>query len=300
MLANAGLNEVINYSFIGMDDYKSARIDGEEDFNKYISIANPINEDFSMMRTSLLPSLLGTVKNNISRNQNDVSIFEIAKTFHESGKELPDETLRLGILLSGKIQLKGWLQEGRDSDLYDIKGIVESLVGKFYINPSLDVTEREYSFFHPRMSADIIINGAKTGIMGRVHPGIIEDLELGQDVFYAEIDLDMFNSNIEGLRHYSKISSFPSIDIDLAIVVDKDIKNTDIINSIKSKGSKLLKEVGLFDIYEGEQIEKGKKSMAYSLSFRAEDRTLKDKEIDIIVNRIVEGLEKGFNASLRS
>jgi phenylalanyl-tRNA synthetase beta chain len=300
MLANAGLNEVINYSFIGMDDYKSARLDREDDFNKYISIANPINEDFSMMRTSLLPSLLGNVKNNINRNLNNISIFEIAKTFRESGKELPDETMRLGILLTGSIQPKGWLQEERYSDLYDIKGIMESLVGKFYTNPGLDIAEKEYSFFHPRMSADIEISGVKTGIMGRVHPGIIEDLELGQDIFYAEIDLDMFNSNIEGLKHYSKISSFPSIDIDLAIVVDKSIKNDDIINSIKSNGSQLLEEVDLFDIYEGEQIEKGKKSMAYSLSFRAEDRTLKDQEVEIITNRIVEGLEKGFNASLRS
>jgi phenylalanyl-tRNA synthetase beta chain len=300
MLANAGLDEVINYSFIGMDAFKSARLDSEDDFNKYINISNPINEDFSIMRTSLLPSLLGTVMHNISRNQNDISIFEIAKTFHESGRELPDETTRLGILLTGSIQPKGWLQEERGSDLYDIKGIVESLVEKFYTNPSLDINEKEYSFFHPRMSADINISGAKTGIMGRVHPGIIEDLELGQDIFYTEIDLDMFNKNIEGLKHYSNISSFPSIDIDLAIVVDKGIKNTDIIHSIKSNGSQLLKKIGLFDIYEGEQIETGKKSMAYSLSFRAEDRTLKDKEVEIIVNRIVEELEKSFNASLRS
>jgi phenylalanyl-tRNA synthetase beta chain len=150
------------------------------------------------------------------------------------------------------------------------------------------------------MSADIIIDTKKTGIMGRVHPGIIEDLELGQDIYYAEIDLDMFNKNIKGLKHNKKISSFPSIDIDLAIVVDKDIKNIDIIKIIESNGSGLLKEITLFDIYEGEQIEKGKKSMAYSMSFRAEDRTLKDREVEIIVNRIVEGLEKDLNASLRS
>ena len=300
MLANAGLDEVINYSFIGMDDYRSARLDREDSFNKYINIANPINEDFSMMRTSLLPSLLGTVKNNISRNINDISVFEIAKTFHDSGRELPDETLRLGILLSGKIQAKEWLREERNSDFYDMKGIIESLVCKFYISPEMDIDEKEYSFFHPRMSADIIVGGMKTGIIGRVHPGIIEDLELGQDIFYAEIDMDEFNKNIEGFKRYSKISSYPSINIDLAIVLEKDIKNIDIIRSIKSNGSDLLKEVSLFDIYEGEQIEKGKKSMAYSLSFRAEDRTLKDKEVEIIINRVVKGLEKGFNASLRS
>ncbi len=300
MLADTGLCEVINYSFIGSGGLKAARLDTEDGFDKYISIANPINEDFSLMRTSLLPSLLGTAGNNIKRNISNISIFEIARTYRDSGEELPQETLKLGILLSGEMQVKGWLEEGRDSDIYDIKGILEGLARVFYGESDFIVTEKEYGFFHPRMSADIIINGKKTGIMGRVHPGVIEELELGQDAYYAEIDLDVFNGNIKDARHYRKISSFPSIDIDLAIVVDRKIKNSEIINTIKDNGSGLLKDIRLFDIYEGEQIEKGKKSMAYSLSFRAEDRTLKDKEIEIITNRIIEGLEKDLNASLRS
>jgi phenylalanyl-tRNA synthetase beta chain len=300
MLADSGLCEVINYSFIGTGDLKAARLDAEVGFDKYISIANPINEDFCLMRTSLLPSLLRTLKNNINRNIRDISIFEIAKTYRDSGHELPCESLKLGILLSGNIQAKGWLEEGRASDLYDIKGILEGLARVFYGESGFVVTEKEYGFFHPRVSADIIIDGKKTGIMGRVHPGVIEELEIDQDVYYSEIDLDVFNSNIKGTRHYRKISSFPSIDIDLAIVVDKKTKNSEILDIIRDKGSSLLKDIRLFDIYEGEQIKKGKKSMAYSLRFRAEDRTLKDKEIEIITNRIIEGLEKDLNASLRS
>lgn len=300
MLADNGLCEVINYSFIGTGALKAARLDTEDGFDRYISIANPINEDFSLMRTSLLPSLLGTAGNNIKRNIRDISIFEIARTYRDSGKDLPQEALKLGILLSGEMQVKGWLEEGRDSDIYDIKGILEGLAGAFYGESGFVVTEKEYGFFHPRMSADIIIDGKKTGIMGRVHPGVIEELELGQDAYYAEIDLDVFNGNIKDARRYRKISSFPSMDIDLAIVVDREIKNSEIINTIKDNASGLLKDIRLFDIYEGQQVEKGKKSMAYSLSFRAEDRTLKDKEIEIITNRIIEGLEKDLNASLRS
>jgi len=160
--------------------------------------------------------------------------------------------------------------------------------------------EREYRFFHPRISADIIVNGITTGIAGKVHPNIIEDMELGQDAYFAEIDLDVFNDRTGVSRKYEKISSFPAIDIDIAIVVDKKIKNEDLVASIKEDGSELLESIRLFDIYEGEQIEKGKKSMAYSLSFRGGDRTLKDREVEMVVNRIIGGLEKKFNASLRS
>jgi len=300
ILTNTGLDEVISYSFIGMDEFKTAMLDREDDFNKYISISNPINEDFAIMRTSLLPSLLKVAKNNINRKRKDISIFEVAKTFLGSGKQLPLEPLKLGILLSGKIQLKDWMEEERDADLFDLKGIAEGLIEKLYINPDAAIKEKEYSFFHPRISADIMINGIKTGVMGKVHPGIIEKMEMGQDAFYAEIDLDIFNSNIEGVMKYRKISSFPSIDIDLAIVVDKKIRNADIVKTIRKNGSDILRDIRLFDIYEGKQIGEGKKSLAYSLSFRGKDRTLKDKEVEIIVNKIVDGLEKDLNASLRS
>ena len=300
MLADAGLNEVINYSFISMEEFKVAKLDQEEDYSKYISIVNPINKEFSLMRTSLLPSMLGTVRKNINRNIKDIAIFEISKVYLDSEKELPDEPLKLAILLTGKVMIGNWLEKERDSDFFDIKGILEGLSNKFYDDPDIVVQEKEYNFFHPRISADILIGVNKTGIAGEIHPNVIDVLGIGQEVFYAEIDLDVFNSNIKGLKTYNKISSFPSVDIDLAIMVDKKIKNKDIIRSIKNSGSNILQSVRLFDLFEGDQIEKGKKSMAYSLSFREKNRTLEDKEVEIIVNRIIEDLEKGFNASLRS
>ena len=192
------------------------------------------------------------------------------------------------------------MEEERESGFYDVKGIVESIIEKFYVEPEIRIVEKGYSFFRPRMSADIDINGIKTGILGKVHPTIIENMDLGQGAYFAELDLNAFNDNISGMKTYKKISSFPSIEIDLAIVVDKKVNNEEIVRSIKKSGSDILRSIRLFDIYEGEQIEEGKKSMAYSLSFWEEERTLKDKEVEIIVNRIVEDLEKGFNASLRS
>jgi len=192
------------------------------------------------------------------------------------------------------------MEEERDFDFFDLKGILESIVGIFYVRPEVKIAEKEYKFFHPGASGDLLINNIKTGILGRVHPLIIGNMEIDQDTYYGEIDLDIFNKNINGLKTYEKISAFPAIDIDLAIVVDENVENDDIVEEIKRSGPDILKSIRLFDIYRGEQIEQGKKSMAYSLSFREDDRTLKDTEVEIATNKIIECLEKKLNARLRT
>jgi phenylalanyl-tRNA synthetase beta chain len=299
-LADIGLNEVINYSFIGINEFKLNMLDKEEEYNRYIEIINPINEDFRIMRTSLLPSMMANLKNNFNRNIGDIAIFEISKVFIDSGRQLPDEPEKLGILLSGRANQKKWMEDERYFDFFDIKGIIERIIQRFYVKPIIKFAKKEYSFFHPGFSGCVVINGVEIGKLGRVHPSIVEKMEIGQDAFYAEIDIDVFNENIKELKSYEKISPFPSIDIDIAVIVDEDVKNEDVINEIKRSGSKILRSVRLFDIYRGEQITGGRKSMAYSMSFREKDRTLEDREVQIIVNRIVENLEKKFNAELRS
>ena len=301
ILADMGSNEVINYSFISMDGFLNLALDKEKDFKDYIEIANPINEDFKIMRTMLLPSLINTAKNNINRNIKDISIFEISKVFiNKYGSELPEEILKLGILLSGRAVVKSWNDDDREFDFFDLKGILESIVRRFYTEPGIDILEQEYAFFHPRISGDLLIDGESMGILGKVNPSILENIEIVQDVFYAEIDLDLFNANRKGLKKYKKISAYPSVEIDLAIVVDEKIKNRDIVEVIKKSGTGILRNISLFDIYRGKQVEEGKKSLAYSLSFREEGRTLKDNEVDIIANRIIESLGKKFNARLRA
>ena len=301
LLADTSSNEVINYSFISMEDFSSLGLDKEKDFKDYIEIINPINEDFKIMRTMLLPSLINTAKNNISRNTKDISIFEISKVFiKKNGSELPEEILKLGILLTGKAVTKGWNEDEREFDFFDLKGMLESVVFKFYIDPKMDISDKEYVFFHPKISGDLLIGGKHMGILGKINPTILENIEIDQDIFYAEIDLDLFNANMKGLKEYKPISAFPSIEIDLAIVVDEKIRNKDIIEIIRKTGTDILRHISLFDIYRGKQVEQGKKSLAYSLSFRGENRTLKDREVEIITNRIIENLGKNFNASLRA
>ena len=139
----------------------------------------------------------------------------------------------------------------------------------------------------------------KIGIIGKIHPLIIDSIELGQDVYYLEINLDDFINNAKASMYFEPICAFPSIEIDIALVVDEPVKNSEIENEIKKSGSDLLKSVKLFDIYRGKQIEDGKKSMAYSLTFLDRTRTLKDVEIEIIVKRILENLSRKFKAKLR-
>jgi len=300
-LTEIGLNEVINYSFLSKNLFKKFKLDLEEDYSSPVKILNPITEDFELLRPSLLPGMVKNVKNNINYNIKDIAIFEISKVFSENrNSKMPLETNTLGVILTGRATYKNWNSEERLYDYYDLKGILEYIFNKFAGNSSLTIKEQEHKFFHPRISGKILINNAKVGIIGKIHPILVEEMEIGQDVYYLELNLDEFVKNIAVLKRYEPIPMYPSVDIDLAIVVDEDIKNQDIEDEIIKNGTHILKEIRLFDIYRGKQIEPGKKSMAYSLVFREENRTLKDREVEIIVNRILEGLAKKFNAKLRS
>jgi phenylalanyl-tRNA synthetase beta chain len=202
-------------------------------------------------------------------------------------------------MLSGKALNKSWNRNERVYDFYDIKGVFEYLCNTFYKGAETKVAHKELKFFHPQISAELIINGKITGIIGKIHPAILDNLDITQDIFYLEIDIDAFISNIASSRTFTQIPAFPSIDIDIAIVVNNQVAHSDIEEEIKHSGTKILKNIRLFDIYSGKQIEEDKKSMAYSLSFQDETRTLKDTEVNIIVKRILDNLLKKFGARLR-
>lgn len=311
-----------------------------------VRILNPINEDFTLLKTTLLPLLVKNVINNINHGIKDIGIFEITRVFsNNDSSELPIETNTLGIMLTGRAFSKAWNREEVNYGFYDLKGILECIFKKFYGSiDRLAIQEREYKFFHPTISADILLKGLdistnvsnnsgsnankdestdksikfkgdstknismvsniknisnNIGIIGKIHPAILDTLDLTQDIYYLELNLDKFIRNIKGNKGFTSIPAFPSIDIDLALVVDEDIKNIELENVIKKSGTNVLKDIKLFDIYRGKQIEEGKKSMAYSLVFRDETRTLKDIEIEIIIKRILEELNKKFSAKLR-
>ncbi len=299
-LIDIGLSEVINYSFISRREMEDLSLEKDEDYKNIVEILNPINEDFKILRPSLLPSMIKTAKSNINHNWEDIKIFELSKIFKNNKNEkLPFEINTLGIMLTGSADIGSWNTEQRNFDFYDLKGILEYLCLRFYSGHDLKIVEKEYGFFHPRISGRININGQNIGIIGKLNPVIAEEIDLKQDVYYLEMDLDLFVGSIKGFKKFDTISQFPSIDMDLAIVVDESVKSGDIVDEIKKNGSEILRDIRLFDIHTGKQIEANKKSMAYSLRFRDDSRTLKDNEIQIIINRILEGLGKRFDAKIR-
>lgn len=302
MLSDIGLSEVINYSFIGKKDYLAFYFDKEGDYSDYVKIVNPLNEDFEILRTSLIQSLVKNAKDNIYKKINDLAIFEISKTFKSLNNQENRKTLEkntLTILLTGKAQLKSWEAPERYFDFFDIKGIAELISHLFYENDDFSISEAEYAFFHPVISADIMLKNKKTGIIGKLHPRIINNLDLKQSIFVAEIDLDQFISGIKKEKIFKQFSAFPSVNIDLAFFVDEEIKNQDMENEIISAAGRNLQSIRLFDLYRGTQAGSNKKSLAYSLEFSAMDKTLNEKDIEFLIKKISERLSKKFNAKLR-
>ncbi|MGM0365425.1 MAG: phenylalanine--tRNA ligase subunit beta [Actinomycetota bacterium] len=297
-LADIGLFEVINYSFISKNTLEGFMLDGEK-AGELVRIINPINEDFEYLRPSLLPAMVENVADNLKYKNQDLSLFEISRVFEKAKGKLASETSMLGILLTGRKQKKSWNRDECFYDFYDLKGILEYLVNRYWPKEDLNIKQKEFGFFHPVISGVISVGEMDMGIAGKIHPNLLERLEIGKDIYYAEINLDKFIGNIKAEKQFEPVPVYPSIDVDIAIVVDEKIGNRQIEEAIWEAGSDMLKEVRLFDLYKGKQIEEGQKSMAYSLTFREEERTLKDREVEIEVERIVSSLSKKFNARLR-
>jgi phenylalanyl-tRNA synthetase beta chain len=299
-LCSIGLNEAINYTFVSEEWIKRLRLDSEDDYKNAVRILNPINADFAYIRTSSLPLMVKNVINNINHGIKDIAIFEITKVFRDTGGgKLPEEKTVLGVMLSGREALKGWDNIEKSYDYYSLKRILEHIFSLFYKDSRLSLVQKEYRFFHPVISSDILINKVKMGIAGKIHPSITDSLDILQDIFYLELDLDSFISKTKYSKDFSAIPAFPSIEIDIAVVADESVANCDVEKEIMKTGTGILKGVRLFDIYRGRQIQEGKKSMAYSLVFQDDARTLKDTEVEIIKKRILESLALRFGASLR-
>ncbi|SMP14330.1 phenylalanyl-tRNA synthetase beta subunit [Desulfurobacterium pacificum] len=291
-IASHGYNEAINYSFIGEKLYSKFGFD----VSKLTKIANPLSEEWVYMRDYLFPSLVQNAVNNINRNEKDVALFEVAKIFVNKGEKLPEEPLHVAFLLTGKV--KDDLYRERNADFYDIKGIVESLLEKLNVNAEF-TAQNEKPFLHPGQSAKITVDGEEVGFIGKLHPDVTEKFEIKQDIFIAELNLDKLLSEALSKKvTFKQIPKFPPVTRDIAVVVEKEKPVAEIENVIRSK-AKYLESLKLFDVYEGKGIPEGKKSVAFSLRFRAKDKTLSDEEVNTIMNAIIKELEN-YGATLRA
>jgi phenylalanyl-tRNA synthetase beta chain len=297
-LAAAGLQEVITYSAVDPDLGAITSADGTEP-EPAISIANPMSAEASVLRTSLLGSLLRTLRSN-HRQRERVLLFELARTWHGQPDPLPDERRHIGIAMVGLRYPRSWSGAPEALDFFDLKGIVDTLCDAL----SVEVTyaPSRHPSMHPGRTAEVCAKGRRVGVIGQLHPQVAErfDLEpqLG-NVLVGELDFELLLELRTPLLTVSTPSRFPPSDRDIAIIIDEEVRAADVQAAIQEAGGQLAERVELFDVYRGEPIPPGRKSLAFALRYRAADRTLEDEEVSTVHGRIEQALRDKFRGEVR-
>ncbi|MCA9943205.1 MAG: phenylalanine--tRNA ligase subunit beta, partial [Anaerolineales bacterium] len=272
------------------------------DERPYVTLTNPLSAERAAMRHSLLASVVEIAAHN-SRYQDRLALFEIGPIFIVDEDEiLPIEQTRLSILLNGQRTVTGWQNgEAGTYDFFDLKGVLEALFNELHL--TINYEPVEHPTYRPGRTARLLLGETQVGVMGELHPLVVEqfDLQLEDDqpVLAADIDLDALIAHIPFHYPYDPISPYPAIHEDIAVVVDKGVAAKAVTEVIRNSGGYLLKDVQLFDLYEGSQIGPGKKSLAYHLTFQAPDKTLTDKVVQKSRNKIIGQLKHRLNAQLR-
>jgi phenylalanyl-tRNA synthetase beta chain len=290
LLVDKGYREAITYSFI------EARLQTLFDpHSAPLVLVNPISADMSVMRTSLLPGLVQSVIFNINRQQSRVRLFEKGLCFKQSANGLSQQPYLAGAI-TGSVYPEQWSERAKAVDFFDIKGDVESIL-LLTRDRHFTFAKAEHPALHPGQSSIIMYNNKQIGYLGRLHPKVQQHLDVTAPIYVFELMLDEIKATI--LPHYKSPSKYPSLRRDLAFIVNQGVAVHDIQTKIALIAGGLLQHVQLFDIYQGEGIAAGKKSVALGLTFQLSSRTLIDSEIDEVIHRVISMLEGDFNASLR-
>ena len=294
--ANAGLKEVINYSFVPKDAMEKIKYTSVEREN-LIDLLRPITEDFVTLRPTLLYSLLKNAKENMNRNATNIRFFEVSRTFVKA-EELAKEEVKLGIILAGENNKTLWNPKPVPYDFYDLKGIVEEIFTQLKFNNYM-IKRSEQSQYHPGRSVDVFVGRELIGSFGEIHPDVLENFDLGKtSVLVGEFNIDLIQKYIGKKIKYQGIVKYPAVPRDFAFVMREDILVGDVLKTIQ-KVDKKIEKVELFDIYQGAGVLPGMKSVAISVILRDKNKTLEEKEIVDISNKIVAKVEKDYGAVLR-
>ena len=283
-LRSLGLNETKTYTLVGPEMAKLFNYNNKEQCH----LLSPMSVDKSICRTTLIPSLLNVYNYNKKRKVTDVKIYEIAKTYD---KDFNEESLISG-LLQGKYLTNGW-NNSLKVDFYLVKGIVENLLDYMGFEKRYSFVRSTCSDLHPGISADILLDKKQVGIVGRVHPSICKD-----EVYVFELSLNALMTKVSKIK-FKAAPKYPSIEKDMAFILDKDISAEEIITTIKKTGGKLLDSVKVFDVYTGENVDNNKKSIAFTLNFLSNERTLTEEEVMEVFNKIIDKVINVHNAVLR-
>lgn len=298
LLVRSGLQEVMTYALT--EPAREAPVLGAG--QPYVELLNPISSERTVLRRSLLAGVLEVAGSNL-RHTEDVQLFELGSIYvpHASEK-LPDEPRRLALVLTGRRQPEFWQDSGavtQPLDFFDLKGIIEAFALDLHL-PQLKYTTAQTAHLHPGRSATLLSGDRPLGVFGQLHPKAAEQYDLGERaVLVAELDVDALQSAAPERHAYTPVPRFPAALRDIAVVVAEDITNERVLAEIRAAGGNLLRDARLFDLYRGESIPADTKSLAYALSYQAEDRTLTDKEVDKAHKKIEDRLKHVLKAQVR-
>ena len=284
-----GYSEIITYSFVSPSSFDAIRLPADSPLRKTVKLVNPLGEDTSIMRTVILPSMLDILSRNYAFKNKGVKLYEIGKIYLPvEGQKLPDEPKRM---IFGTY--------GEHENFFTLKGEIDALLEQLNVHPAAYIADTKNPSYHPGRCADIIIDGKKLGVIGQIHPLVAEGYGIDGEVYVAELDFTGLQAALAPERVFHSLPKFPTVSRDLALVCDEAMTVGMLEACIKKAGGKLLRSIQLFDIYRGPGIAPGKKSVAFSLELRADDRTLTDEDTTGVTNAVLEKLKNDLGVTLR-
>ncbi len=298
-LAGAGLTEVMTHSLITTKVYDKLGLATDSPYRDVVTIANPVYEERSTLRTMLAPGLLDTLAYNANRQTKDLAIFEISNVYRVThGQQLPEEPLVLSIALMGNQVAPSWISPEQPADFFTLKGVVEHLLGALDVQ-GWSISRGDASWLHPGRQAKLEIGGREVGLFGELHPEAQAAWDLPSRVYVAELLFEPIVAAARPLREYHGVTRFPAVTRDVALILAQEVPSARVPEAIRTSGGDLVEDVALFDLYQGEHVKAGNRSLAYHITYRAADRTLTDADVEAVHSKVRQALQ-AMGAELRS
>lgn len=300
-LSSQGLYETISFALTNEETFNKLNIPQDSPLRKAVPIMNPLSDEYPLVRTTLLSSIFDNLARNLARKNDDVDLFEVGSVFFPKAlpvTELPDEVVKIAGAITGRRNAQGWNQTNDMVDFYDAKGIIEELLANLRVTRYTVETGTHYAM-HPGKTALFKKGRDVIATVGEVHPAVLSAYGITKPVYIFELDATIVMKYMAKDLKYKALPKYPATSRDLAMLVDVDVNAADIEKAMTKAAGQNLTQITLFDVYTGKQVEEGKKSLAFSLTFQSNDKTLTDAEIDPAIEKIVAKLQKDFNANLR-
>ncbi len=283
-----GMDEIITYSFISPSYYDKIRMPADSPLRDSLRILNPLGEDTSIMRTTVLPSMLEILSRNYNYRNRSAALYEIGKIYLKRDDGMADEPKIVSIGAYGP-----------EMDFFKLKGWVEALLGEMKLGKLRFEAEKENPSYHPGRCAKVYVGETYVGVLGQIHPAVAENYGVDTELYCAELSFEAIFALQGGTPVYTPLPKFPSVSRDIAVVCDRDIPVGRLLDCIMENGGEYLKDCSVFDVYTGSHIAPGKKSVAFSLTMRSDDQTLTDEHAGDTVKAVLSALEKNYGAVIR-